>query len=175
MPLTQFTALTGRRYRPNYTAMVNARLPYLPAMSSRREALQHQRRMQGLAQQRLDIEREASKEARKTARRAQTLGWAGLGVKTGLAALPYFADTDVGPGVSALEVPKSIIETIQPGIGPVDIGGAGTGAYSVGSKLGADLLDLPGLGPLFEGGKRIWDLGSEALGGVGSYFSGLFS
>jgi len=170
MPLTQFTALTGRRYRPNYTAMVNARLPYLPAMSSRREALQHQRRMQGLAQQRLDIEREASKEARKTARRAQTLGWAGLGVKTGLAALPYFidADDDISAGIS--DIPKSVI-TMEPGqefTSPL---------YSaVGKDTFTDkLFDLPGLGPLFEGGKRIWDLGSEALGGVGSYFSGLFS
>lgn len=96
MGMNQMSALTGgKKYRPNYVSQINAQVPYLPALYSRKKEDQWRDKTYGLEKERfeqdktfqlaeLDLAQDAAKQAKKQTRLAEKLGYANLGVNAAL-------------------------------------------------------------------------------------------
>ena len=170
MPLSQLEAITGRRIRPNYTSLLNSQLGYLPAIKAREDALRHQQTMEEQAQQRIRLESKIAKQQRQDASKARTLGYVGLGVNTGLAAAPYLSDVFDSAKDTASFIPSS-------GYGPIGTPGYGgqmSGPWEQSSFV-SKVSDVPVLGGIAQAGQKLYNLGAESLGDIGSFFSDLFS
>lgn len=93
--MNQMYAVGGRRVQPNYVDIINQQTAYLPAIYRQRADEEYQQATLGLREKEIaeqqrqfeisqELEREALEEQKKQAKRANIMGIANLGLKTGL-------------------------------------------------------------------------------------------
>jgi len=177
MGLAQMSALTGgKRYKRPYVEEINNRTKYLPSLYSQRKQDAYQGKMYGLqkeqaAQNRefgvadLALREDALDEQKKAQKRANTLGYAnlGLGGALGFAGLA----NDAGwfdPAPAAVETfdPSNIID-----LSPVkDI--TDSLPFTSGAEKVGDLA--PSLGPV----AQVADSAVDAVSDSGSFWKNLF-
>ena len=82
MNISQFRAVTGgRRRKPNYVAMINAQLPYLPSLMETKRQSEMADEMMKLEKKRFGIEEDVAETQKKRENLAMMLGLGNLGLK----------------------------------------------------------------------------------------------
>ena len=86
--ITQMQAITGRKPKRRYADIINARLPYLPALYAAKEERKYREEMTDLEKERLAEEKRRGKKAlelsEEQAKKSNILGLANIGLTAGL-------------------------------------------------------------------------------------------